>query len=618
VEAGWKGDPRLKILCGGEALTRELANELLDRGGQVWNMYGPTETTIWSSTSRVERESVPVFLGRGIANTQFYVADECRQLAPIGVAGELYIGGAGVARGYWKRPELTAEKFVPNPFRADDGWERLYRTGDLVRNREDGKIEYLGRIDHQVKIRGYRIELGEIEAVLRQQAGVREAVVVEGKDSVGEKRLIGYVTGTNGEMPGKQELRHLLKQKLPDYMIPAVLVELEQIPLTPSGKIDRGALPKPELDEARTGTGWEAAEDELELQLTRIWERLLGRSPVGVRDDFFDLGGHSLMAVRLFTEMEKVLGRTLPLATLFTAPTIEQLAGILRRQGWEAPWSSLVTLQPRGSRPPFFCIHSLGTNLVSYRHLAQHMGNEQPFYGLQPQGLDGKQEPHTRVEEMAAHYIKEIRKVRPKGPYRLGGVCLGGVVAFEMAQQLLAEGEQVSRLVLIDSHFPTYPKHYLAGAFRRRGVAMADSYLGDLLALSGKEKLRYISNRARHAVARGMGHVQAVGDRFRGGSNGLVLPAVLRRVKDANALAEQSYVPRDYAGHIIQLWCSEMPTRSYRDRRLAWSEVAGDGLEVHVIPGNHMTMLEEPHLRILAEKLTNCLQDSHHIGQMAS
>ena len=608
VESGWAGDERLKILCGGEALTRELANELVSRAAEVWNMYGPTETTIWSSTCRVERDTGPVCLARGIANTQFYVLDQHRQLLPVGVPGELCIGGKGVACGYWQRPELTKERFVPNPFRADDGYNTLYRTGDLVRYREDGAIEYLGRIDHQVKIRGYRIELAEIEAALRD-AGVREAVVIESEDTAGHKRLVGYFL-RGDSTPSNQELRQRLKERLPEYMIPAAFVELDQLPLSPAGKVDRKALPKPELIERNAGKIEEAPRDELELQLTRIWERLLG-CQVGLRDDFFELGGHSLMAVRLFIEMEKVFGRTLPLATLFTAPTIEQLAAVLRKQGWEAPYSSLVALQPRGTLPPFFCVHSLGTNLVSYRHLARRLGNGQPFYGLQPQGLDGKQEPHTRVQDMAAHYLKELRAVQPRGPYFLGGVCLGGVVAFEMAQQLTAQGEQVARLVLIDSHFPTFPRHYLAGAFRSRGVSVADSYLGDLLALSGKQKMQYLSTHAMNLMSRMKGNARSLVARFtRSEGTASVLPAVLQRVKDANAIAEASYVPHYYPGRVIQFWCTEMPTRSYKDRRLAWSEVAGAGLEVHVIPGNHMTMLDEPHIAVLAEKLRYCLQTS--------
>lgn len=473
-----------------------------------------------------------------------------------------------------------------------------------MRYREDGKIQYLGRTDHQVKIRGYRIELGEIETALRD-AGSRDAVVVEDEDRLGHKRLIGYFLNSDS-IPNKHELRQQLKQRLPEYMIPAVLVELEQLPLSPAGKVDRKSLPKP-VEQNELGID-EVPQDALELQLTRIWERLLG-CQVGLRDDFFELGGHSLMAVRLFVEMEKIFSRTLPLATLFTAPTIEQLAAVLRKQGWESPYSSLVPLQPRGSLAPFFCVHSLGANLVSYRHLATRLGDERPFYGLQPQGLDGKQDPHSRVEDMASHYIEEIKAVQPSGPYFLGGVCLGGVVAFEMAQQLLAKGDPVARLVLIDSHFPTFPRHYLPGAFRNRGLSLADSYLGDLLSLSGKQRLQYASARALNFTVRVTGRAKSAIQRLTArGRITAFLPAVLQKVKEANALAEASYVPQYYPGHVIQLWCTEMPTRSYRDRRLAWSEVAGGGLEVHVIPGNHMTMLDEPHIAVLSEKLRICLQ----------
>jgi surfactin family lipopeptide synthetase A len=605
MEAGWTGDGKLKVLCGGETLTRQLADQLLDRVAEVWNMYGPTETTIWSSTCPVQRESGPVCLGRGIANTQFYVLDNHRQLLPIGVPGELYIGGKGVAGGYWKRPELTSERFVSNPFRAEEGYDRLYRTGDLVRYHEDGKLEYLGRMDHQVKIRGYRFELGEIEAGL-QELGVREAVVTEDEDQHGNKRLIGYFV-SGDKILDKQELRRQLKKKLPEYMVPALLIELKQLPLSPAGKVDRNALPKPELIERNAET-LGVTQDPLELQLTKIWERVLG-CPVGFQDDFFELGGHSFMAVRLFIEMEKVFGRTLPLATLFNAPTVEQLASVLRTQGWEAPYSSLVPLQPRGTLPPFFCVHSLGANLVSYRHLAVHLGNEQPFYGLQPQGLDGKKEPHSRLEDMAAHYIKEIKTVQSQGPYFLGGVCLGGVIAFEMAQQLRAQGDQVERVILIDSHFPVFPKHYLAGAFRSRAVSVVDSYLGDILALNAKQKFHYVANHLLNGTLRVRRSAASLVHRFmRKDETATVLHAVLQRVKEANALAEASYVPQYYPGRLIQLWCSEMPTRSYKDRRLAWSEVAGSGLEVHVIPGNHMTMIEEPHIAVLAEKLRHSLE----------
>jgi aminoglycoside N3'-acetyltransferase len=339
VEAGWERAPALKVLCGGEALGRELANALLARACEVWNLYGPTETTIWSAAYKLDGKqgagsAVP--LGRPIANTQLYVLDEAMQPVPAGVAGELYIGGAGLARGYLNRPELTAEKFVPDPFGPVPGG-RLYRTGDLARYRPDGTLEYLGRIDHQVKVRGYRIELGEVEAVLRKQAGVREAVVVAREAMPGDQRLVAYVVPAQGPGPAVSELRDFVKAQLPDYMVPSAFVLLDALPLTPNGKVDRRALPAPDYARPELEKGLVAPHDAFERQLTHMWEDLLGVTPIGVQDDFFALGGHSLLAVQLFAHVEKWTGQHLPLAILFQNPTIAQLASSLRQEGVVAP-----------------------------------------------------------------------------------------------------------------------------------------------------------------------------------------------------------------------------------------------------------------------------------------
>lgn len=608
VESGWDGDKQLKILCGGEALSRELANKLVERAREVWNMYGPTETTIWSSTGRLRREEGSVPLGTPIANTEFYVLDGNRHAVPFGVPGELYIGGAGLARGYWKRSELTGEKFVPHPF-SDEPGQRLYRTGDLVRHHADGRIEYLSRIDNQVKVRGYRIELGEIEAALREQPGVRECVVIEREDSPGEKRLVAYLVGAKEDIPATGELRARLKQKLPEYMIPGATVILDALPLTPSGKVNRLALPRPEFGELEPDAAFLEPRDELELELAGIWRQLLRRQRIGVKDNFFELGGHSLLAVRLFVEIERLFGRKLPLASLFLAPTVEQLASLMREGGWSPLWSSLVPLQVSGRAAPFFCIHSLGSNLVSYRRLAHFVGENQPFYGLQPKGLDGKSEAHTRVEDMATHYLEEIMRVQPHGPYSLGGVCLGGVVAFEMAQQLVARGEQVEKLVLIDSHFPSDPKHFTTRAFRLGLLARADVHLGEILVLPRKEKIAYVLERVRKVASTGLRRLQdmiGIAD-SRPAEDG-DFARVLKKVRAANALAEATYVPKFYPGRVTLLWCTGMATRSYQDRRLGWSDVAGGGLEVQAIPGNHMSMVEEPHIETMAAKLRACLQ----------
>jgi amino acid adenylation domain-containing protein len=364
LEAGWQDSKHLKILCGGEALPCELAVQLLARGSSLWNMYGPTETTIWSAVYPVDLQERSIHIGRPIANTQVYVLDRHLQPIPIGVPGELYVGGVGLARGYLHRPELTAERFIPNPFSTEPG-ARLYKTGDLVRYLPDGNLEFLGRLDDQIKLRGCRIELGEIEAVLGQHPAVRQVVVLAREDAPGDTRLVAYVVPQQEPPPTSSVLRNFLQQRLPSFMVPSAFVLVHALPLTPNGKLDRRALPAPAQTRSQPQDTCMAPQDALELQLTKIWEKVLGITPIGVRENFFELGGHSLLAVRLFAQIKKAFGRQLPLATLFQAPTVEQLAGMLRQEGWSAPWSCLVAIQPGGSKPPFFCIHGPGGHVFS-------------------------------------------------------------------------------------------------------------------------------------------------------------------------------------------------------------------------------------------------------------
>jgi amino acid adenylation domain-containing protein len=413
--------PIRQLLAGGDILSVADVKEALQQrdGGQLINGYGPTESTTFTCCYGMTEPSqvggaVPI--GRPIANTQVYVLDRSRQPVPVGVPGELYIGGDGLARAYLNQPALTAERFVPHPFSTEPG-ARLYRTGDLVRYRPDGNLEFLGRLDQQVKIRGFRIELGEIETVLGQHWAIREAVITVREKAPDDKRLVAYVVPHQGQAPTSSALRSFLQAKLPDYMVPAIFVLLDALPLTPNGKVDRRALPAP--DQVRPDLRKTAGtpRDAVELQLTRIWERVLNVPHIGVRDNFFELGGHSLLAVRLLAHIEKIFGKELPVATLFQAPTVEQLATILRQKGRSTPWSFLVPLQPVGSKPPFFCASGSA-------ELARHLDVDQPYYGLQPHGLDGRRAPST-VEDMAADFLKEIRAFQPKGPYFLGGFSLG-------------------------------------------------------------------------------------------------------------------------------------------------------------------------------------------------
>jgi amino acid adenylation domain-containing protein len=447
-ECDWKGSRNLKVLVGGEALSPELAHRLASTCGEVWNMYGPTETTIWSSICHVnglEQRNVPI--GKPIANTTFYILDGNLQPVSSGTEGELYIGGDGLARGYFEQPDLTAEKFVPDPFSHRPG-ARMYRTGDLARFRPDGNAEFLGRLDQQVKIRGFRIELGEVEVVLEQHPSVLQAVAVAREEASGDKSLIAYLIPTMGSQITIVGLREHLLRQLPEYMIPSAFLQLAEFPLTPNGKLDRKNLPAPTRADYQTDRVYVAPRNDVERELAALWEKALGVHPVGAKDNFFDLGGSSLRAARLFTDISRTFGSELPLTTLVHAPTLELLANEIRHAAKLTRYPTLVTLKKGGSKPPFFIVHGGAGSTLFLRRLASRI-DDHPVYGIEPDGLDGRPFRYRTVEQLAAYYLSEIRKVQPAGPYFLGGYCFGGLVAFEMAQQVLGHGEDTAALVLL-------------------------------------------------------------------------------------------------------------------------------------------------------------------------
>ena len=335
VSTGWKGTPGLKVLCGGDTLSSELAVELLERSASIWNLYGPTETTIWSTVYPIGSREQTVAIGRPIANTQVYIVDTHLQPVPLGAPGELLIGGYGLAKGYINQPELTAEKFIPDPFSTEPG-ARLYRTGDLARLRRDGNIEFLGRIDHQVKIRGFRIELGEIEAVLSEHPLIQQVVVVPHNDPPGSARLIAYILIAQQPVPTVSELRQYLLNRLPEYMVPAVFVFLESFPLTTNGKVDRRHLPAPEGNRPHLGSNYVSPRNETERNLSEIWQELLNLKQVGVEDNFFELGGHSLLATQLISRLDESFHINLPLRTIFETPTLAGLAERIDTILWAA------------------------------------------------------------------------------------------------------------------------------------------------------------------------------------------------------------------------------------------------------------------------------------------
>jgi amino acid adenylation domain-containing protein len=566
------------------------------------NHYGPSETHVVTAYTlpplRSEWQTLPP-IGRPVANTQIYILDRHQQPTPVGVAGELWLGGVNVSRGYLNRPELTAEKFVPDPFSLEPG-ARVYRTGDLARYLPDGNIEFLGRIDNQVKIRGFRIELGEIEATLRTHAAVSDAVVVPRKGSDALAAFI-VVERSRNENEGalSSELRSHLAARLPDYMVPAIFIEVARLPQTPSGKIDRRALKVPDEYHLDAGQDHIAPRDEVEENLARVWEQVLGLKAVGVRDNFFELGGHSLLAARLFAQIENRFGANLPLATLFQAPTIEQLAEILRAGDSKKEWSSLVPIQSQGSRPALFCVHAAGANVLIYRPLARHLGLDQPVYAFQARGLDGQSEPYVSVAAMAAHYLKEMRAFQPEGPYYLLGASFGGLVAFEMAQRLLAQGQDVALLALLNTNCPVY------SLAKRIGC-----HLGHLKQRGAGPYLRSAVNAVRGRIGKAtIPSETAVPDR--GLQEAIESKAdqsdPLVRTVLANLHAENEYAPANkiYPGKIALFWARDAE-QDFEDNRLAWRKVAA-GCTVHEVPGNHTTMREEPHIGVLVDELRGYL-----------
>ena len=482
-----------QVLAGGDVLSVSDVQRLLDAktGGTVINGYGPTENTTFTCCHPMSpgdriADSVPI--GRPIANTRVYILDALGEPVPPGVRGELYAGGDGVARGYLGNPPGTEGRFLPDPFDARPG-ATAYRTGDVARWLADGSIEFFGRRDRQVKVRGFRIELEEVEGALRCLAAVRDAAVIVRPDTSGANALVGYVVPRAREPLKFAALKLALVERLPPCMIPGDFISLAELPLMPNGKLDRAALPEPG---AATGAVVESApRSQLEAQLHAIWERVLGRSGIGVHDNFFDIGGHSLLAVRLFAQIERGLGVRLPVSAFFLAPDIAQLARRLQDEGFRSPWSSLVAIQPEGRRRALFMVPGIGGNVLCYSNLARLLGPEQPFYGLQSRSLDDREQPFERIETMAAHHVAEMRRVQPHGPYRLGGTCFGGVVAYEMARQLRQSGELTELLFLLETWPPprarpffdalrthSHQLRFIASAVRRNLAALRQQSFG--------------------------------------------------------------------------------------------------------------------------------------------
>ncbi|BCA53183.1 putative Multi-domain non-ribosomal peptide synthetase [Nitrospira sp. KM1] len=603
LESGWTGNKKLTALCGGEALPADLAHELLSRTKTLWNMYGPTETTIWSTIERMDPAIPEVTVGRPIANTEIYVLDRRMEPVPPGVTGEIYIGGEGLARGYHRRPELTAERFVAHPFTKRPG-ARLFRTGDLGRYRSDGRLVHLGRADHQVKIRGYRIETGEIESVLHRHPKIQQAVVTARDDKQGMKHLVAYLIAQDHQCPAIEEMRGYLKSLLPDYMIPSYFVFLDRFPLTANNKLDRRALPAPVNTAAALESPYVAPRTAMEIQLTALWQHVLGIQRIGIHDNFFDLGGHSLKAAQLFFQLEAVYGRQLPLATLFQAPTIRELAVVLTQAQWSPPWQSLIAIQPGGSLPPLFMVPGVGGNVLVFAQLAKFLGIDQPMYGLQARGLDGKEEPFTSVPDMAAHYVSQIRRIQGQGPYHIAGACTGGLIAYEMAQQLLASGE-TARVIMMDTWHPdSYRRH----RHQRYGkLVVAPLIVGkialDLQQIAHQPVAEWWPLIRRKSSA--LYHLFSVADERDGGDRDFQI----QRLTQATLIAVAHYRVCRLGGQVLNVVASRRQVDEViTDTRHGWAHSGNqDSYTVSIPAEDSGRLFVSPHVEPLAGEIRNYL-----------
>ncbi len=601
--------PSLRVInSGGDVLppgSLKVRESWSRPGLRLVNTYGPTEATITATMYDIPEgltgSYVPI--GRPLPHRTVYVLDKEMQPTPIGVAGELHIGGACLARGYLNRPELTAEKFIPDPFSSMPG-ARLYKTGDLVRYRPDGNLEFLGRLDHQVKIRGFRIELGEIEAVLRSHSAISETVVIRREDEPGSEKLVAYVVAKKEVKVKQEDLRTFMRKALPAYMIPSAFVFLEKIPMTPNRKIDRNALPPPDRIIEKTIT-YVAPRDAIEKQLVELWEKVLGVHPIGIYDNFFDIGGHSLLSLSLLLQIHHKINSKITLSDFYQALTIDELAQMLRKDELSKNNFCMVCLQKGTSKkplPPLYFIHVLGTGLKFCKPMVKYLGSDLPVYGLSIQLLD--QHPHieNRIEDWARFYILQVKQIQPSGPYMFIGFSNGGIIAFEMAKQMRESGEDVRLVAILDAILPkTFKKIGVVRKvkeqykkWKRQGAYYFVRQVVQRLYYVWREKIT-------HWYFRKILWYYKV----TGGSGEMTIDLKEYVTWSENHEASIRYNPEPYAGKVM-LFKSDHTLQevdNIQDPQLGWGEVSLGGVEIINCPGNHLSMLADPLVKTVAKKL---------------
>lgn len=585
------------------------------------NQYGPSESHVVTSHRLTGdplnwTELPPI--GQPISNVAVHILDDHLQPVEMGVAGELYIGGECLADGYLRRPELSAEKFITNPLGPTEeelktsGSNRLYRTGDLTRRLPCGDIEFLGRLDHQIKILGHRIEAGEVEGALLSHPNVKEAVVTACVNARSERQLVAYIVSEEPS-PTTDELRALVATKLPQFMIPSVFTYLDHLPLTPNGKVNRAALPglgnvRPKLERIVAPPG-----NAIEAGLLEIWQNILNVDAISVLDDFFELGGDSLLAVAMLIEIGERFGRNLPVSILIEKPTIKALAIAIEKEP-EPRNSLIVPIQPNGTKPPLFLLPPMMGEIWSYRPPGSYLGPDQPIYGIRSRGLRDREQPFSDLISMASDYVEEMLRIQSQEPFFLGGYSFGGTVAFQMAHQLYQQGYRDIKVLIIDEDAPgTHPFDVFSLSNSAANIPawfrdhVLDRPFKDVI-LSVK---RNLSKLTRHIREKLMKNSKGREDGYRAELAEFldlsVLTPVHVKVSSANYEALVNYEPKVYPGRLTLFRTRAQRLLSTRGFDKGWKKLAGKGLDIRIIDGNHNTLLDKPHLDRLAQKLESFL-----------
>lgn len=615
------------LSSGGDMVSADLLETMRQvfPSAEIYVIYGSSEISCMGCFYPVprDRKVTKSRVGKPFKNASVRLYDAHQNLVPMGIVGEVYLGGAGVTQGYLNRPELTQEKYV-----ILDG-QRFYRMGDLGRFDAEGNLELLGRADFQIKLRGIRIEPGEIEAALRQAPGIRDCVVVARELGNSERSLVAYVVPTEAAQPlAIGNIRQFLQLKLPDYMIPVGFVVLDALPVNLNQKVDRRALPEPTPANLATGNQpFVGPRDDYEERLVKIWETVLGLHPISVADNFFDVGGDSLQAVTLMLLIETVFGKTLPLSTLLTEPTIAQLAAVLKQDKPSDIHRSVVLLRPGGDKPPIFFIHDGEGETLLYRNLALRLTADHPVYGIQPYSRDGFPILHTRIEEMVAYYTAQIQRVQPQGPYFLSGLCIGGFIAFEIARNLQKMGHLVAMVALIDTADLETPlrQNLATERLSRFSQSLIDNQdlsrqqqLMTMLNVVMKKTSNLVSYELQSRMAKAQSESRMRMLRFYRDRN-LPLPLFLQNISVRVALkfAEKGYVPdAPYLGEVLLFRATakscvfdgteidDTPyTDIYADPLLGWEKRVTAGVRVYDTPGGHSSMLQDPNVQFIAQEM---------------